>query len=101
MKFSDVGARVQIPVSERVGFHASLGWRHAFGRVRSEARLAFADGGDSFLSTGTSLSRDAASPTLDIVWAPLANMRLSAGYVGLYGAANKATGGRLTLGITL
>lgn len=98
-KFSDVGVRWAMPLAPTVQLRVSTAWQQAYHIVQSEARLAFAKGGSSFDVIGTGLSRNAVTPRLDIAWQPVEGFRVSAGYAGLYGARNRQSNGRLTLGI--
>ncbi|MDB5714305.1 MAG: hypothetical protein JWO15_1702 [Sphingomonadales bacterium] len=97
IKFSDVGARFDISLVRSVRAGAGLAWRHAFEGIRSDALLGFAQGGLPFLVSGTSLSRNASSPTLNIDWQTAKGIRISAGYSGLFGAYSNQNIGRITV----
>jgi outer membrane autotransporter protein len=99
VEFSDVGLRIETPVVANVSVRAGVAWQHAFGSVRPDAVLRF-DGSDAtFSAIGASLSRNAATPTLDIAWQLAPNVRMTAGYAGLIGEAGADNTGRLTLGL--
>ncbi|MET0375365.1 MAG: autotransporter domain-containing protein, partial [Rhizorhabdus sp.] len=57
---STLGIRGQTPIVEGLSARSRIGWQHAFGDARPDARLRFAGAGVPFAVTGTTLSRDAA-----------------------------------------
>jgi outer membrane autotransporter protein len=99
VEFADVGLKIETPIVENVSVHAGIAWQHAFGSVRPDAVLRFDGSATAFSVTGASLSRDAATPTLDVAWQLAPKVRLTAGYAGLIGGAGADSTGRLTLGV--
>ncbi|MBV1688022.1 autotransporter domain-containing protein [Novosphingobium sp. G106] len=99
--FSDLGARLLKPVGATVYVDAGLAWRHAYTDYRSDALLAFAQGGADFTVTGTTFSRNAVRPALGILWKPVDNLRLGASYAGAYGTGGTETRGRITVALEI
>ena len=68
--------------------HAGLGWRHAFGDIRPESRLAF-DAGESFTVTGAPIARNAALAELGFDATVSRNATLGLAYAGQFGDGNR------------
>lgn len=92
-----LGVRSYMPLSERFGIDASLGWRHWYGPRRPSADAFFRSGGDVFGVRGTAADRDALmmSATLDVVLYPRLVMKL--GYDGSIGDRGSGHAGVLRL----
>jgi autotransporter-associated beta strand protein len=97
-KFTQVGARLSLALSDAVQLGGTLGWQHGFGTLASRARLRF-DSGGLFEVSGTSLSRDAVMPSLALSWLVSPGLSVGAGYSGTYGKRQNDSSGRLTLSI--
>ncbi|WP_255032325.1 autotransporter family protein [Bordetella genomosp. 1] len=67
---------------------AGLGWRHAFGDIRPESRLAF-DAGESFTVTGAPIARNAALVELGVEAQVSRGASLGLSYAGQFGGGNR------------
>jgi outer membrane autotransporter protein len=84
---STLGLRTQVRLpmgSGQTTLHASAGWRHAFGDVQPQARLAF-DGGQTYTVQGTPIARDAAVLGLGVAVNLSDSTTLGVNYAGQFG----------------
>lgn len=65
---------------------ASLGWRHTYGDLDSQARQAFLSGGNAFSVEGTALDRDSLLAEAGLDLGISNGQRLGLGYSGEYGS---------------
>ncbi|MBY4897236.1 autotransporter domain-containing protein [Cupriavidus sp. AU9028] len=72
----------------------ALGWRHAFGDVTPETRLAF-QGSQVFTVAGTPIARDAALVELGASARVSERMAIGLGYSGQFGEGNRAHAGNV------
>lgn len=72
----------------------TLGWRHAFGDVTPQTRLAF-QGSQAFTVAGTPVARDAALVELGASARVSERMTIGLGYSGQFGDGNRAHGGNV------
>lgn len=75
---------------------AGLGWRHAFGDVRPESRLAF-NAGEAFTVTGAPIARDAALLEAGVHARVGRNTTLGLAYAGQFGGGNRDQTGTINL----
>jgi outer membrane autotransporter protein len=83
MAFSTLGLRAATTLTAgektAITLRGTLGWRHAFGDVTPEARLAFRSGGNPFTTAGVPIARDSliTEAGVDIDVAPYARLGLT------------------------
>lgn len=75
---------------------ATLGWRHAFGDVLPQTRMAF-DGGQAFTVSGAPIARNAALAELGAEVAVSRNASVGLNYSGQYGGGNREHAGSLNV----
>jgi T5SS/PEP-CTERM-associated repeat protein/autotransporter-associated beta strand protein len=75
---------------------ATLGWRHAFGDVLPQTRMAF-DGGQAFTVSGSPIARNAALAELGAEVAVSRNASVGVNYSGQYGGGNREHAGSLNV----
>jgi outer membrane autotransporter protein len=82
-----LGMRAEARIGDAVPLtlHGLLGWRHAYGDVAPEARLAFASGAAAFTVAGAPVSRDALVAEAGLDWQPGPDMTLGVAYGGQIG----------------
>jgi fibronectin-binding autotransporter adhesin len=95
---SYVGARVTTPIVDGLMVKGSAAWRHGFDDYRyGTATLSFANLAVPFTVVGAPLSRDAATASLDLVWAPSDRLRIAGGYEGVIGDHTVDNGAKVSV----
>ncbi|MEA1084422.1 autotransporter domain-containing protein [Sphingomonas sp. CD22] len=95
---SYVGARVATPIVDGLMVRGSGAWRHGFDDHRyGIATLSFANAALPFNVTGAPLSRDAATASLEMVWAPSDRIRVAGGYEGVIGNQTVDNGAKVSM----
>ncbi|MGE8637308.1 MAG: autotransporter domain-containing protein [Achromobacter sp.] len=96
---STLGARAQTDFTlagAEGRLQATLGWRHAFGDVLPQTRMAF-DGGQAFTVSGSPIARNAALAELGAEVAVSRNASVGLNYSGQYGGGNREHAGALNV----
>ncbi|ARS28896.1 autotransporter outer membrane beta-barrel domain-containing protein [Sphingomonas sp. KC8] len=76
-------------------------WQHALTDRATDSRLAFANGGPSFLVHGAPLARDAAAVDASLRWQVADRVQVGVGYAGTIADQGESQSVRLTLGVRL
>ncbi|AJP71003.1 autotransporter domain-containing protein [Sphingomonas hengshuiensis] len=97
--FSKLGARAETPIVEGLSARANMAWLRRLDGATPSLRQGFVAGGTGFDIRGVPLSRDAAAAGLDLVWSPVANIRIVSGYTGRIGSGSGDSGFRVAANI--
>jgi uncharacterized protein with beta-barrel porin domain len=86
LTFAKLGLRAETPIVEGLSARANVAWLRRVDGDAPSLNLGFAGATSGFEVNGVSLSRDAASAGIDLVWSPSANVRIVSGYNGRIGS---------------
>ena len=97
--FAKLGLRAETPIVEGLSARANAAWLRRVDGDTPSLQAGFAGGTSGFEVRGVSLSRDAASAGIDLVWSPSANVRIVSGYNGRIGSRGDDSSFRLAASI--
>lgn len=94
------GLRANFSPTKAVELHASVGYQHAWGDLRSTDTQRFAIGGDSFTVSGVPVARNAGLADVGMKFDLRSNVSVDASYHGQFGGVTKDQSARLSLNVT-
>jgi len=94
------GMRASFSPTKAVELHASVGYQHAWGDLRSTDTQRFAIGGDSFTVSGVPVARNSGLADVGMKFDLRSNVSVDASYHGQFGGVTKDQSARLSLNVT-
>ncbi len=97
--FTSAGLRFDTPIVDGLSARGVGAWQRRVEGVAPSSVARFATGGGTFDIAGVPLSRDAVAAGIDLVWAPVANIRVTSSYAGMIGSRGDDSTFRLSASI--